>query len=74
MQTTPMLQIWVDLRLLSQILMFIFVEDLMFGFGMPINLMDEIMWKTSQNIDFHSKAEMNITYMETRKTAPKSLA
>lgn len=49
---TPMLQLWVDLRLLSQILMLIFLEDLMFGFGMRINLMDEIMWKTSQNIDF----------------------
>lgn len=53
--------------------MFIFVEDLMFGFGMPIHLMDKIMWKTSQNIDLHFKAEMKITYIKIRKTAPKSL-
>lgn len=31
------------------------------------------MWKKSQNIDRHSKAEMEITYIEIWKSVPKSL-
>lgn len=32
------------------------------------------MWKKSQTIDRHFKAEMEITYIENWKTVPKLLA
>lgn len=40
MHATQMLQTFVDLRLLGQILIFIFVKDLMLALALPINLMD----------------------------------
>jgi hypothetical protein len=49
MQATQMLQTFVDLRLLGQILIFIFIKDLMFGIGIAnksngLNYVEDITW------------------------------
>lgn len=58
MQATQMLQTFVDLRLLGQILIFIFIKDLMFGIGMAnksngLNYVEEITnyWSSFQGWD-----------------------
>lgn len=55
MQATQMLQTFVDLRLLGQILIFIFIKDLMFGIGIAnksngLNYVEEITnyWSSFQ--------------------------
>lgn len=58
MQATQMLQTFVDLRLLGQILIFIFIKDLMFGTGIAnksngLNYVEEITnyWSSFQGWD-----------------------
>lgn len=73
MQATQMLQAAVDLRLLSHISIFIFIEDLMFGIGITdksneLNYVEEI---TKYWLSFQGWNE-NYLY-EIRKTIAKSL-